>query len=61
MSVYFINSYDIDKPEDFKNYPPKLKLILQKYGAEILASDINGEALEGSAKKMNAIIKFPFS
>ncbi len=59
MPVYLINSYDIDDFEEFKNYPPKVKLILQKYGAEVLASDINGEALEGTAKTMNAIIKFP--
>lgn len=59
MVVYLINSYDILKMEEFKNYPPKVRPLLLKYGAEVLASDIEGKAIEGIPKKMNAIIKFP--
>jgi uncharacterized protein (DUF1330 family) len=59
MAVYLINSYDIVDMEDFKNYPPKVLPLLLKYGAEVLASDIEAVELEGKSKTMNAIIKFP--
>ncbi|MCI0750456.1 MAG: DUF1330 domain-containing protein [Flammeovirgaceae bacterium] len=59
MAVYLINSYDIENAEVFVQYGPKVLPILLKYGAEVLASDVTGIALEGAAKKMNAIIKFP--
>jgi len=59
MEVYLINSYDVNNMEEFKKYPPKVSPILEKYGAEVLASDLQGIALEGKSKTMNAIIKFP--
>ena len=59
MSVYYINSYDIIDPKEFSKYGPAVFPILQKYGAEVLASDINGVAVEGQPRKMNAIIRFP--
>lgn len=58
-TVYFIISYDIVDVEKFKQYGPKVFPLLKKYGAEVLASDTDGIAFEGSAKRMNAIIKFP--
>lgn len=59
MAVYLINSYNIHNMDDFKAYPPQVSVILKKYGAEVLASDIAATSLEGQAKTMNAIIKFP--
>ena len=59
MAVYLINSYDIRDMEDFKTYPPKVYPLLIKYVAEVLSSDIEAISLEGKAKTMNAIIKFP--
>jgi len=59
MVVYYIGSYDIENMEEFQNYPPKVVALLPKYGGEILASDIHAVSLEGKAKTMNAIIKFP--
>jgi uncharacterized protein (DUF1330 family) len=59
MAVYLINSYDISDMELFKTYGPKVYPILVKYGAEVLASDTQGAAFEGKAKRMNAIIRFP--
>ena len=59
MPVYLINSYDIHDFETFKNYPPKVAPLLAKYGAHVLSSDMNGIALEGKSKTMNAIIEFP--
>ena len=59
MPVYYINSYDITDPETFSQYPPIVRRVLQKYDAEVLASDIKGQSVEGQARQMNAIIKFP--
>lgn len=33
--------------------------LLPKYGGEVLASDTAGTMVEGTAKTMNAIIRFP--
>ncbi|MNY36969.1 hypothetical protein D3C86_1714970 [compost metagenome] len=59
MAVYYINSYDIVDAERYQEYGPKVYPILQRYGAEILASDTAPMVIEGLARKMNAIVKFP--
>lgn len=59
MAVYYINSYDIVDTERYQEYGPKVYPILQRYGAEILASDTAPIVVEGLARKMNAIVKFP--
>jgi uncharacterized protein (DUF1330 family) len=60
MAVYYIGAYDIDDAEEFKRYGPVVMSLLPKYGGELLASDTAAYAVEGRAKTMNAIIKFPF-
>jgi uncharacterized protein (DUF1330 family) len=50
MTVYLLNSYNIDDPEMFRGYPPKVAKILPQYGARVLASDTHGKTLEGTAK-----------
>lgn len=57
--VYYIGTYDIDKPEVFKQYPARVAALLPKYGGEVLASDTSAYVLEGQARKMNAVIRFP--
>ncbi len=59
MPVYIVNAYDIHDFETFKSYPPQVGLLLKKYGAKVLAMEINPKALEGVAKTMNAVIEFP--
>jgi uncharacterized protein (DUF1330 family) len=59
MAVYYMNSYDIVDTELYQEYGPKVYPILQRYGAEILASDVAPIVMEGEARKMNAIVKFP--
>ena len=58
MPVYVVNAYDIHDPEMFKEYPPKVALLLPKYGGKVLAMDTNAKALEGKPKTMNAIVEF---
>ncbi len=59
MAVYFMNSYDIVDEQQFSKYAPQVIPLLEKYGAEVVAADVNGIAIEGIPRKMNAIIRFP--
>ena len=59
MSVFYIGSYDVTDPTEFQKYPPLVMALLPKYGGEVLASDLSGTLVEGTARTMNAIIKFP--
>jgi uncharacterized protein (DUF1330 family)/catechol 2,3-dioxygenase-like lactoylglutathione lyase family enzyme len=57
--VYYIGTYDITDAEQFQKYPPVVLSLLPKYGGEVLASDTAASVLEGKARTMNAIIRFP--
>lgn len=59
MAVYYIGSYDIDDAEMFRRYPPVVLALLPKYGGQVLASDSSAYVVEGRARTMNAIIRFP--
>src|SRR5688572_7909038 len=59
MAVYYVNSYDIDNPEEFQKYPPLAIALIEKYGGEVLASDTEGIAIEGNPRLMNAVVRFP--
>ena len=59
MSVYIVNAYDINDFGMFSEYPPKVRPLLEKHGAKVLAMETNPKALEGIPKTMNAIIEFP--
>ncbi len=59
MAIFYIGSYDVTDPIEFQKYPPLVMALLPKYGGEVLASDLSGTLVEGTARTMNAIIKFP--
>jgi uncharacterized protein (DUF1330 family) len=59
MAVYYIGTYDIDDPAEYQRYGPIVMALLPKYGGELLASDTSAFVVEGRARTMNAIIKFP--
>lgn len=59
MHVYYIISYDITDPIEFNNYGSQVIPYMSKFGGEVLASDIEGIAVEGQPRKMNAMIRFP--
>ncbi len=59
MAIYYIGSYDIIDAEEFKKYPPVVMSLLPKYGGVALASDTAAILVEGTARTMNAIIRFP--
>jgi uncharacterized protein (DUF1330 family) len=58
-AVYYIGSYDIVDPNEFQKYPPHVLSLLPKYGGVVLASDTEAFLVEGTARTMNAIIRFP--
>ena len=59
MAIFYIGSYDIIDPTEFQKYPPLVLALLPKYGGVVLASDTAGVLVEGTARTMNAIIRFP--
>lgn len=59
MAAYYIGTYDIVDPDEFRKYPPIVLALLPKYGGQVLASDTAGLLVEGSMRTMNAIIRFP--
>ena len=59
MAIFYIGSYDVIDPKEFQKYPPLVMALLPKYGGEVLASDLAAVLVEGTARTMNAIIKFP--
>ena len=59
VAVFYIGSYDIVDPQEFQKYPPLVMALLPKYGGIVMASDTGGVAVEGTARTMNAIIRFP--
>ncbi len=59
MAVFYIGSYDIVDPYEFRKYPPLVLALLPKYGGVVLASDTAGLLVEGTGRTMNAIIRFP--
>ena len=59
MAVFYIGSYDIVDPNEFQKYPPIVLSLLPKYGGVVLASDTAAYLMEGTARTMNAIVRFP--
>lgn len=59
MAVYVIVGYDIADPSKFEGYVPGLLLLHQNYGGEVVAADFESVTLEGEARKVNVVFKFP--
>src|SRR6186713_1508471 len=59
MAVFYIGTYDIVDSDEFQKYPPVVLGLLPKYGGVVLASDTAAVLVEGTARTMNAIIRFP--
>lgn len=51
MAVFYIGTYDIVDPEEFKKYPPLVMALLPKYGGVVLASDTEAFVVEGSGHR----------
>jgi uncharacterized protein (DUF1330 family) len=55
-------AFDVEEtggPFPWQKYPPIVMALLPKYGGVVLASDTSGFLVEGTARTMNAVIRFP--
>ena len=59
MSAYVVASYRVTDPESFGPYPEAATKTLAAAGAEIIAVDLDSEAMEGAANPVTVILKFP--
>jgi uncharacterized protein (DUF1330 family) len=59
MAVFYIGTYDIVDPSEYQKYPPIVLALLPRYGGVVLASDTQASLVEGTARTINAIIRFP--
>lgn len=59
MSAYVIVSYDIVDPAGFESYVPGVLPLLEKHGGEVVVADFEAQALEGPARSVEVVIRFP--
>ena len=59
MAVYYMNSYDIYNVDEYQKYGPLAVALINRFGGDVIAADTAGIAIEGEARSMNAIIRFP--
>jgi uncharacterized protein (DUF1330 family) len=58
MAAYLIAEFDVTDSKAFEGYGPVVIPLLEKHGAEILAADYDGKALEGQRRGAYVIIRF---
>ena len=59
MAAYVMVSYDITDPEGYEGYVPGVLPLLEKHGAEILVADYEAQPLEGTARSVYVVLRFP--
>jgi uncharacterized protein (DUF1330 family) len=59
MAAYMIASFDVTDREAYEGYVPGMMPTLMKYSPEILVADYDARALEGEARGVNVVIRFP--
>jgi uncharacterized protein (DUF1330 family) len=59
MAAYVIVTYDIDNPQGYEGYVPGVLPLLEKHGAEIVVADFAAKSLEGQARGVNVVLRFP--
>lgn len=59
MAAYLIANYQITNPEAYAAYPPAVVPTLMAHGAEVLVADYDSEFIEGEARSVSVVLKFP--
>ncbi|APE32406.1 hypothetical protein BOX17_00860 [Halomonas aestuarii] len=59
MSAYLVFNYRINDRDAYDPYLAAVPAILEAHGAEILAADFDSEAVEGDARHVTVVLKFP--
>ena len=58
MAAYVVANYNVTNPQGFEPYPLAATGTLDAHGAEVVAVDLNSEAVEGEPGKVTVILKF---
>ena len=59
MAAYIVANYDITNPEAFAAYPAAAVPMIMASGGEVLVADPESETVEGQARSMTVVLKFP--
>ena len=59
MPAYFVFNYQITHREAYDPYLAEVPKTLEAHGAEVLAADFESEAIEGDAKHVTIVLRFP--
>jgi uncharacterized protein (DUF1330 family) len=51
-------SYDIEDPQGYEGYVPRVIPLLQRHNAEILVADYEAKSIEGEARGVNVVLRF---
>jgi uncharacterized protein (DUF1330 family) len=58
MAAYLVATFDVNDQEAYEDYRPIVVPLLEKHGAEILATDYDGDVLEGEERGAFIIMRF---
>ena len=58
MAAFVVANYRVTDPEGYGSYPAHAQETLAKAGAEVIAVDLNSEAIEGEPNPVTVILKF---
>ena len=59
MSAYVIVSYDIVDQDRYGPYVPGVVPLIHKHGGEIVIGEFAAQPLEGAARSVYVVLKFP--
>ena len=59
MSVYIIVNYDVVDPDGYTRYVSNALPILAKHGGELLVADGDTMPMEGEARSVHVVLRFP--
>jgi uncharacterized protein (DUF1330 family) len=59
MAVYFIFTFNVADEEQFAPYRQGVGALIRRHEGQVLAADSNATVLEGVARQVNVVVRFP--
>ncbi|QIG53887.1 DUF1330 domain-containing protein [Altererythrobacter sp. BO-6] len=59
MAAYLVACYDITDEAGYAPYPAAVAPTLLPFEGELIAADFDSETMEGDARRVTVIVKFP--
>jgi uncharacterized protein (DUF1330 family) len=59
MAVYFIFNFNVADEEQFAPYRQGVGALIRRHEGQVLAADSNATVLEGVARQVNVVVRFP--